>query len=101
MTEVHEDFDPSYPYSDHKEGDHIAYRLEGHTERGEILFVASASMLASGQHFPPHYVVAPDRGGFPDMVLFSDICIDEEPAMTKCKWCPGSHYDITQCPFHP
>ncbi len=35
MTEIHEDYGSSYPYSDHKRGDHIAYRLEGHTERGE------------------------------------------------------------------
>jgi hypothetical protein len=37
MTEIHEDYGPSYPYSDFKKGDVISYRLEGHTEHGEIL----------------------------------------------------------------
>ncbi len=76
MTEVHEDYGPSYPYSDHKRGDHIAYRLEGHTERGEILWVSAGGKLPSGRDMPPHYIVAPDRGGFPDTVLFRDVTME-------------------------
>ena len=103
MTEIHEDYGPSYPYSDFKKGDVIFYRLDGRTERGEILWVAAASTLPSGQHFPPHYVVAPDHGGFVDMVLFSDLVMDSEPTMEYCQWCLGMHLKgaMDQCPLNP
>jgi len=103
MTEIHEDYGPSYSYSDLKKGDPIDYRLEGHTEHGEILWVAVASTLSSGQHFPPHYVVIADGNTFPDMVLFSDLVMDAEPTMEYCQWCLGMHLKgaMDQCPLNP
>src|ERR1700676_4004559 len=102
MTEIHEDYGPSYSYSDHKKGDHIAYRVEGVTQHGEILWVAAASTLPSGQHFPPHYVVIADGNTFPEMVVVSDVVMDAEPSMEYCPYCLGRHPKgtIDQCPLY-
>jgi len=75
MTDRHEDFGPGYAFSDHKRGDTISYRIEGRTEAGEIVWVAAGGKLPSGKDMPPHYVVAPERGGFPDMVLLGDVVV--------------------------
>jgi hypothetical protein len=101
MTEVHPDFGPLYPYSDHKRGDHVSYRVDGVKEQGEIIWVSAAHALPSGKDMPPHYWIVRDGGGFPDPVLFSDIVMAEEPVMQKCPFCFGSHYDISACPLNP
>ena len=101
MTEIHPDFGELYPYSDHKRGDHVTYRVDGLEEQGEIIWVSAAHTLPSGKDMPPHYWVIRNGGGFPDAVLFSDLVVVEEPAMQKCPYCFGSHYDIEACPLNP
>jgi hypothetical protein len=101
MTEIHEDYGPSYPYSDHKCGDHVTYRVDGLEEQGEILWVSASHTLPSGRNMPPHYWIVRDGGGFPDAILFGDLVIVEEPAMPKCPYCFGSHYNVEQCPLNP
>lgn len=76
MTDRHEDFGPGYAFSDHKRGDTISYRVEDYTEAGEILWIAPGGKLSNEQDLPPHYWVAPERGGFPRMVLFGDVVVD-------------------------
>jgi hypothetical protein len=75
MTEVHEDWGELYPYSDYKRGEVISYRLDGQTERGEIIWVKAGSTLPSGRYMPQHYIVANDKGGWPDSVYFSDVIV--------------------------
>ena len=76
MTERHDIFGPDYAFSDYKRGDTISYHIEGRTEAGEIVWVAAGRKLPTGKDMPPHYVVAPERGGFPEMVLFGDVVVD-------------------------
>ncbi len=102
MTETHPDFGALYPYSDHKRGDHVTYRVDGLEEQGEIVWVSAAHTLPSGRAMGPHYWIVRDGGGFPDAVLFSDLVVVEEPTMEYCKYCRGMHPKgmIAQCPLY-
>lgn len=60
MTEVHEDYGPGYAFSDHPVCGRISYRVDGHAEHGEILWICAPGTLANDQAIGVRSIVAPD-----------------------------------------
>ncbi|GCE26332.1 hypothetical protein KDA_18160 [Dictyobacter alpinus] len=66
-------YGPAATYSDHKKGERITFTEKGETYTGMIIWVCAPGVIA-GRQIPTHYIVEADqRGGFPFIVLPSDI----------------------------
>jgi hypothetical protein len=79
MTDLDEQFEDLYgslaPFSDFKRGEHITYRAGGQTRTGKILWVATATRIAS-RDIPVQYIVECDQhSGIPDSIWQSDIIV--------------------------
>jgi hypothetical protein len=74
---LEDDYGPAAHISEHKRGQHVKYILDkDHNVSGEILWVCAARDLPNGQHIGISYVIAPDEGGFVDVVMPADVIAD-------------------------
>lgn len=79
MTDMHDPqsletlYGPLYPYSDHKRGDHITFRGERVLMLTGVVIWVSGPQEIAGTRTGVQYIVEPERGGMPDVVMPSDI----------------------------
>jgi hypothetical protein len=75
--ELEELYGQAFAYSDHKQGERLAYTASETGARctGTILWVcAPGQVVAGGRHHPVRYIVLRDgQGGFPDVVEQNEI----------------------------
>jgi len=70
-------YGPAAPYSEHKPGETIIYRIDGFTYRGEILWVCAACLVGE-KKLPLRYVVAPALDtGFVEIVFPADVIAEQ------------------------
>lgn len=66
-------FGPFYPYSDHKIGETIRFKLRGQEVEGLITWVTAPTDLPSGRHAPVTYICSVPDELLPTLVYQSEL----------------------------
>ncbi len=73
IAQLEQMYGPLAKHSDYKVGKTISYlTTEGERRRGEIIWVCQAGNVV-GMHCPLQYLVSVGNGGFPDVIVQTDI----------------------------